>query len=263
MLEILKTCEKAARLGGSILLEMQKSIKPREKAPRDLVTEADLASQKAIQACLTTAYPEFQFLGEEETEPSERRDPQGYCWVVDPLDGTTNYVHGLDNYCVSIALEHENRPVMGVVYDPIRKELFTAIEGEGAFRNGCPLATSVITELNSALVAASFSANVEADSPEIKRFVAALPHCQALRRLGSAALNLCYVAAGQLDGYWATSVKKWDVAAGMLFVQEAGGTVSDISGAPFCLEEPRFIAASTPELHQELFQVLNGAVSNP
>ena len=104
---------------------------------------------------------------------------------------------------------------------------------------------------------------MEADSPEIERFVAALPHCQALRRLDSAALNLCYVAAGQLDGYWATSVKKWDVAAGMLFVQEAGGTVSDISGAPFCLEEPRFIAASTPELHQELFQVLNGAVSNP
>lgn len=262
MFEILKTCENAALLGGNLLLEMQPSIKPREKAPRDLVTEADLASQHAIHDCLTKAYPEFRFVGEEEVSQESSEKFSDYCWVVDPLDGTTNYVHGLDNYCVSIALTHENRTVLGTVYDPVRQDLFTSIEGKGAFRNGRQLKTSCIEELNSALVAASFSARVPKNSPEIKRFVSALGHCQALRRLGSAALNLCYVAAGQLDGYWATSVKKWDVAAGLLFVQEAGGTITAIDGGPFNLEAPKFIAASTPRLHRELLQVLDHAVAS-
>ncbi|GAG25471.1 unnamed protein product, partial [marine sediment metagenome] len=248
MLEIRKTCEQAARLGGQILLDMQQSINPREKAPRDLVTEADLASQNAIHDCLTKAYPDFHFIGEEATEQENSANCSDFCWVVDPLDGTTNYVHGLDNYCVSIALVHQHRSVVGVIYDPVRQDLFTSIRGEGAFRNEKRLETSQVTKLDAALIAASFSARVAKDSAEIKRFVSALGHCQALRRMGSAALNLCYVAAGSLDGYWATSVKKWDVAAGLLMVEEAGGTTTAIDGGPFDLEDPKFITTSTPDL---------------
>ena len=262
MLEMLEACEQAVRLGGAVLLKMQKSIHAREKAPRDLVTEADLASQNAIQACLATAYPDFQFLGEESTGEENTAHSSDYCWVVDPLDGTTNYVHGLDNYCVSIALVRKNETILGAIYDPVRQDLYTAIQGQGAFRNGIRLQTSRITELNSALIAASFSANVADDSAEIKRFIAALAHCQALRRLGSAALNLCYVAAGSLDGYWATSVKKWDVAAGLLMIEEAQGFTTSINGQPFDLEEPKFITTSTPELHASLFQVLERAVNS-
>ena len=260
MLEILKTCERAVRLGGEILLEMQQSINPREKAPRDLVTEADLASQQAIHECLTQAYPDFQFVGEESIETETPANDSDYCWIVDPLDGTTNYVHGLDNYCVSIALVHNNRSVVGAIYDPVRQDLFTSIRGQGAFRNGNQLQTSQVTELNAALIAASFSAHISEDSLEIKRFIAALRHCQALWRMGSAALNLCYVAAGSLDGYWATSVKKWDVAAGLLIVEEAGGTTTAIDGSPFDLEVPKFITTSTPELHAELLRLLQQAV---
>ncbi len=261
MLEMLEVCEQAVRLGGTVLLKMQQSIRPREKAPRDLVTEADLASQNAIQDCLTKAYPDFQFLGEESTEEENTAIYSDYCWVVDPLDGTTNYVHGLENYCVSIALVKKNEPILGAIYDPVRQDLFTAIKGQGAFRNGIRLQTSRITELNSALIAASFSANVVENSAEIKRFIAALAHCQALRRMGSAALNLCYVAAGSLDGYWATSVKKWDVAAGLLLVEEAQGIITAIDGQPFNLETPKFITTSTPELHASLLQVLDEAVN--
>ncbi len=259
--EILEVCQRAARRGGELLREMQQSLNPREKAPRDLVTEADLASQQAIHEILTREFPDFRFVGEEDNVGREQAgNASEYCWVVDPLDGTTNYVHGLDNYSVSVALQRGSQSVVGAVYDPVRDDLFTAISGHGAYRNGKRLETSEIGALNAALVASSFSARVSRDSPEIERFIAALLRCQALRRLGSAALNLCYVASGQLDAYWATSVKKWDVAAGILFVQEAGGVITAIDGGPFDLEDPKFIVASTPQLHAELLEVLNDAV---
>lgn len=259
--EILEVCQRAVRQGGRLLREMQQSLNPREKAPRDLVTEADLASQQAIHQILTTACPDFHFIGEEDNVGRDVANVSSeYCWVVDPLDGTTNYVHGLDNYSVSVALQHGPQAVVGAVYDPVREELFTAIAGQGAYRNGERLQTSDIVTLDRALVAASFSARVSRDSPEIKRFIAALLRCQALRRLGSAALNLCYVASSQLDAYWATSVKKWDVAAGILFVQEAGGVITDIDGRPFSLDDPRFIVASTEKLHAELLELLNQAI---
>ena len=253
---------RAARVAGQILLDMQKSICPREKAPSDLVTEADLAGQASIKSKLLGDFPDYGFVGEEDTESDRAArasaDETRPCWVVDPLDGTANYVHGLDNYAVSIALRCGNQIVLGVVYDPVREQMFHAVRGSGAWLNEQRLQTSSVVELSQALVAASFAARVPPHSPEVTRFVQVLHKCQAIRRLGSAALNLCYVAAGKLDGYWATSVKTWDVAAGLLLVEEAGGLTTDLQGNAVTLDHPLLVAAATRPLHQELLATLGG-----
>jgi myo-inositol-1(or 4)-monophosphatase len=256
--ELREVAEQAARSAGRLLCQMQNGISAREKGPADLVTEADLAAQRAIRSILLEATPQFGFVGEEDDE--HRQEAQGdgteFCWIVDPLDGTTNYVHGLDNYCVSVALRRASRVVLGIVFDPVREEMYAAIEGKGACMNGRVLETSSQRRMDLALLAASFAARVPRNSPEIGRFVEVLHRCQAVRRLGSAALNLCYVAAGRLDGYWATSVKSWDVAAGTLCVQEAGGTVTGLDGSPFCLRRPHLASAATADLHAELLEIL-------
>ena len=256
--ELRQVAQRAARAAGELLCQMQNGVNVREKAPADLVTEADLASQETIRSILLEATPQFRFLGEEDDQPQVAlvSDEHQFCWVVDPLDGTTNYVHGLDNYCVSIALCRGARVVLGVVFHPAREESFWAIEGHGARLNGQVLRTSSQRRLDQALMAASFAARVPRNSPEIGRFIEVLHRCQALRRFGSSALNLCYVAAGRLDGYWATSVKAWDVAAGALCVQEAGGILTGLDGSPFCLQRPRLVSAATPQLHAELLKVL-------
>lgn len=256
-----EVCECAAKAGGQILLDWLGRIQAREKAPRDLVTEADLASQRAIQEIVQDAFPEHQFLGEEEDDDTYGRPDEGPpCWIVDPLDGTTNFVHQLPNFSVSVAVAQGNQPMAGCVYDPMMGECFLATRGGGATLNGQPLHTSNCEQLSDALVAFSFSANVARDSEEVARFLNVLGRCQALRRMGSAALNMCYLSAGRLDGYWATSVKAWDVAAGVLLVEEAGGLVSDIDGGQLDLTHPRFVAASTPVLHRELMDRLDIAV---
>ena len=174
----------------------------------------------------------------------------------DPLDGTANYVHGMENYAVSIALRRGRDICLGVVYDPRRDEMYAASRGAGATLNGRPLRVSQVTRLAAAMLAASFSPRVAPDSPEITRFVQVLQRCQTLRRVGSAALNLGYVAAGCMDGYWSTSVKAWDVAAGVLLVREAGGLVTAIDGDEFDLCRPDFIAAANGTLHRQLLEAL-------
>ncbi|MCA9150939.1 MAG: inositol monophosphatase, partial [Planctomycetales bacterium] len=145
---------------------------------------------------------------------------------------------------------------LGVVFDPVREQLFWARRGQGAWLNAQRLQTSSIQCMDGALIAASFAARVPPNSPEVTRFVQVLHTCQAIRRLGSAALNLCYVAAGKLDAYWASSVKTWDVAAGLLLVEEAGGRVTDLAGHPVSLDHPILAAASTAELHREFLATL-------
>lgn len=249
-------CE-AARAAGDVLREMQGAVATREKGPADLVTDADLASQQLIRQILTSNHPEFGFVGEEGTHDDLKATLMNEtCWVVDPLDGTTNYIHGLDNYSVSIALQRNGRVALGVVFDPVRNELFSVVAGQGAELNHSPLSTSGIERLDRSLIAASFPPKVAPESPEISRFVRMLCRAQAVRRLGSAALNLCYVAAGRLDGYWATSVNAWDVAAGALMVQEAGGTLTQIDGSPLRLDEPRLVAAASRSLHGEMVDLL-------
>lgn len=265
MSDFLAVAEQAARAGGDVLLGWLGRIKAQEKGPRDLLTEADLASQAVVKEHLLRHFPEHGFLGEEDERPTSEPGDKGpnqrskldYCWVVDPLDGTTNYVHGLPGFAVSIGLLHKGLPVAGVVYDPLLKECFSAAKGEGAFLNERPLKVSCCKRLQDAMLAVSFSPNVPRGSIEVARFIEGLHACQAVRRLGSAALNLCYVAAGRLDGYWATSVKIWDVAAGVLILSEAGGSASDISGAPLDLGDPKLVVSASPELQTELVAMLS------
>ena len=259
----LEVCERAARAGGAVLLDWQPRITAREKSPRDLVTEADVASQKLIREIVWQAFPDHEFLGEEDlpganTPPGRVAGdpPSAYRWIVDPLDGTANYVHGLNSFAVSIALEHAGRTIAGVVFDPVLGECYTAAAGEGAFLNGKPVRTSGCARLDQAMVAASFSSNVARGSPEVTRFIEVLHSTQTVRRLGSCALNLCYVASGRLDAYWTTSVKSWDVAAGMLVVAEAKGTISNLEGGPFDVDRPEFVVAATADLHRQLVEVL-------
>ncbi len=256
MTQFLEVAERAARAGGEILLEYQERITGREKGPRDLVTEADLASQQRIREILLGAFPEHDFLGEEEDPQAPVSRGGEYRWIVDPLDGTLNYVHRLPAFAVSIALEKQGEMIAGVIYDPVMKECFSAELGKGAWCNERPLKTSGCITPSSALVVASFAPLVQPDSPEIARFVKAVVACQGVRRLGSAALNLAYVAAGRLDAYWATSVKLWDVAAGILLVTEAQGCISHIGGGPLALQKPELLAAASPELQSAMVEVL-------
>jgi myo-inositol-1(or 4)-monophosphatase len=266
MPDFLAVALEAAHRGGAELLDWQTRFSPKEKGPKDLVTEADVASQKAIREILLGAFPDHDFLGEEEAAdrvakglPAIPARGSEYRWIVDPLDGTANYVHRLQTYAVSIALQHGNELVLGVVYDPVSEECFMAKKGEGATLNGLPLKTSDCRRLDQAMIAVSFSSNVERGSIEIARFVEALHSCRSVRRLGSAALNLSYLAAGRLDAYWATSVQAWDVAAGFLLVEEAGGKLTAIDGSPVEIESPQFLATANPELHELMLGVLQTA----
>jgi myo-inositol-1(or 4)-monophosphatase len=256
-------CRKAALAGGQVLLDMRDRVQPREKGPKDWVTEADFASQETVRQIVLEAFPEHGFLGEEEQGPPDAHDVRAragadseFCWVVDPLDGTLNYARQLPNYSVSVALRRGFQVVVGTVYDPLLDECFTAEAGQGAKLNGVPIRTSSCERLEQALIATSLPAVIPRHSPEVKRFLEVMHAAQAIRRLGSAALNLCYVACGRLDGYWATSVKIWDVGAGQLIVHEAGGALTRLDGTRFELDDPQFVAAATPQLHEEFLAVL-------
>ena len=260
MQEIAKVCEQAAKIGGDVLLDWRGRFDVQHKGRFDLVTQADLEAQVAIRDHLLTAYPDHDFLGEENTSSLDGDIPQeGHdCrWIVDPLDGTTNYVHHLKNYCVSIALQRREYIEVCTVFDPELGECYTAQRGRGAFLNGERLQTSTVKRLTESLIAGSFPPNVERDSVDVKAFLALVDQCQSLRRLGSAALNLCYVAAGRLDAYWALNLRPWDMAAGLLLVQEAQGVITGPEGLPVDLEQPRLIAAATNELHEELIGVFS------
>lgn len=267
MPDFLEVCRAAALAGGDALMSWRDRFSTREKAPRDLVTEADLASQRTIREVLLGAFPDHDFLGEE-VDPALRpaakagTNQAAYRWIVDPLDGTANYVHQLQAFAVSIALEFHGQVIAGTVYDPVSGELFHAAAGKGAYLNGKRLTTSGCLDPNQAMIAVSFPPQVERDSVEVRRFVEALVACQSVRRLGSAALNLAYLAAGRLDSYWATSVKIWDVAAGILLVREAGGVVTHIRGGDLDLETPEFLASASHPLHEQILRLLAAAESS-
>ena len=245
-----------------MLLSWRDRFSTREKGPRDLVTEADLASQQAIRGILLEAFPDHEFLGEEVDPAVAARSAVGksdYRWIVDPLDGTANYVHGMQGFAVSIALEYRREIILGVVYDPLSGEFYHAQPGQGAYLGGQRMATSGCAAPGQAMLAVSFPPHVERDSVEIQRFIEGLIACQSVRRLGSAALNLAYLAAGRLDAYWATSVKIWDVAAGVLLVREAGGIVTQIDGSNLDLDDPRFLASASAPLHKQMLAIVAAA----
>ena len=246
--EFLEAAIKAANLGGRELLERMGQVEVREKKPRDLVTEADFASQKAIEEFLIGKFPDHRFLGEEsENNVLEIKDDE-LCWIVDPLDGTVNYVHQLNSFSVSIALRRGNETIVGVVFDPVIGEMFCAAKGQGAFLNEKPIRHSGCVEVEKALVVCSFSSSAYRDHPEVERFLRILGNAASIRRLGSAALNLCFVACGRSDAYWATSLNCWDIAAGMLILAESGGVAKTLDGGEVNLFKPEFCAAATDEL---------------
>lgn len=260
-------CEEVARRCGQVLVAMRGKSAVQEKGPKDLVTEADFASQEVARTVIQHAFPTHRFVGEETLPAAAGNAPvataEDYCWIVDPLDGTLNFVRELPNYAVSVALRHGPHVLVGGVYDPVLDEYFAAARGGGATLNGRRLATARCRQLSHALVAASLPNEVPRDSPDVRRFIEVMHRSQAIRRLGSAALNLCYVAAGRLDAYWATCVKVWDVAAGQLIVREAGGHITHPDGTDFALDRPQLVAAATPALHGELMEVLRASVLRP
>ena len=248
--QLMATCEAACRAGGEQLMLWQGKFSAQEKGARDLVTEADIASQEAVHNAVQAAFPEHGFLGEESPELAQLEKP--HCWVVDPLDGTTNYVHGFPCFAVSVAVAHKGQLVAGGVYDPQREEMFLAGAGCGATLNGQPFQTSETSDLDSALIAVSFPPQLTLDMPDVQAFLKLAPQCRAVRRTGSAALNLAYVACGRLDAHWAFQIFPWDSAAGVLLVQEAGGVATSASGGPFDLKRGDYLVAATDGLHRRL-----------
>jgi myo-inositol-1(or 4)-monophosphatase len=254
--ECLEICEAAARAGGRELLQRRGKFETREKAPADLVTDADEASQDAIQRVISDRFPDHAFIGEEQPAGERLATEAQFTWIVDPLDGTTNYVHGYPQYAVSVALAAGDKLLVGVVYDPVADNCFSAAAGKGARCDGVPMRTSNVTTVNAALAIVSLPAHVRRDSPDLLDFIEASLVCQAVRRSGSAALNFAYLAKGALDAFWARHIHPWDVAAGVLLVREAGGVVTSRDGGEFKLWKPDFLAAAGGQLHAALLEAL-------
>ena len=225
-----------------------------EKRRADLVTEADHASQKLIHEIVSTRFPDHGFLGEEGLcEVSATSD---YRWVIDPLDGTSNYVHGFPYYAVSIGIQKSNELVAAIVFDPNREETFSAAKGVGTLLNGRPIKTSGETRTSMAMAMASLPIGAAATDPAVNRFLKSMSHLQTVKRSGSAAMNLACLACGRIDAFWSTSLKPWDMAAGVLLVQEAGGVVTAIDGSPIDIMVPSLLAASSEKIATDLVTIL-------
>lgn len=257
----LDVCEAAARAGGQVLLEWSGRFAVSRKAQRDLVTEADFAAQREIRRIVLDAFPDHGFIGEEAMpdSPGVPAAAGGLRWIVDPLDGTSNYVHGFPAYCVSVALARGDEILAATIFDPVRDECFTARAGGGAALNGRPISAAATTAAIDALVAVSFPPHVTADSGAVADFLAVVPHVHSVRRTGSTAINLAYIACGRLDAFWVRRIAGWDVAAGLLLVAEAGGAVGPFAGGkagPVSLDDPAFVAAATPDLLAALTRLL-------
>ncbi|MDO5553215.1 MAG: inositol monophosphatase family protein [Planctomycetia bacterium] len=261
----LETALSAAHAAGKVLLEMQGHCAWREKRPADLVTEADTTVQKIVADILLTQWPEHAFIGEEAI--GMRQLAESECgsgatkelpltWIVDPLDGTTNFVHQFPMFCTSIALAQGNDLLCAVVYNPVTGECFTASRGGGAFVNGQAIHVSRVTRPAESLTSFSLPPQVTASDPEFIDFMKIISFQQAMRRTGSTALNLAFVAAGRLDIAVCRQAHPWDVAAGALLVQEAGGLLCHPDGQPFDLGRAGTLATATAELQQAVIDKL-------
>lgn len=250
-----KTAIDAAKSAGLLL---KRNIGRRHtiefKGVIDVVTEMDIKAEDMIMKTIKARFPEHGILTE---ESFEQKSGSGYRWIIDPLDGTTNYLHGFPIFCVSIALEREGEIILGVVFNPMLNELFTAEKGKGAYLNSKKIRVSGISELTKSLLATGFPYDVRT-SPDnnISHFANLAVRAQAIRRAGSAALDMCYVACGRFDGFWELKLKPWDTAAAMLIIKEAGGIVTDFNGSAFSLYSGETLA-SNGLVHDEMIEVLN------
>ncbi len=252
--DLLAIATDAARQAGAILKDWAGRFTVSEKSPANLVTEADLASQDRIHELIHGQFRDHNFLGEEGLAETNSDSP--WRWVIDPLDGTSNYVHGFPYYAVNIALEFGKELMVGVTFDPNRDELFTAIRGRGAIVNGRPIRPTKVTVLREAMVVASMPVGCRPEHRAVQQWLNVMPHVQTVQRTGSAALNLAYVAAGRMDAFWSSSLKPWDMAAGILLVQEAGGRVTQMHGQPVDIEVPDLLSSNGSGIHDALQQLL-------
>jgi myo-inositol-1(or 4)-monophosphatase len=252
---MLETAIQAARTAGRILVErLPAEREVRVKGLRDIVTDADLAAEKAIVQTIRTHFPDHALLTE---EGGEKAGDAPYVWVVDPLDGTTNYSRRFPVFSVSVGLVHRGQLTIGAVYDPLRDHLFVAERGHGARLNGKPLRVSAFDQMGQSVVGLDW-AHAPKDRQEIvARLERVAPACHTVRGIGSAALGLCYVAAGWLDAYFHVGLKPWDMAAGLLLIQEAGGRVTDIQGGPWQPWESR-VLVSNGHVHHALLELMDG-----
>ncbi len=247
----------AAKEAGAYLaanLGKVRTITDKDDVGKNVVTEIDQHSEEMILGSIRRHFPKDEILAEEGGTGAPAGS--GYRWIVDPLDGTTNYTHGFPVFCVSIGIEHEGKVVAGVIYDPNFRELFTAEAGKGATMNGSPIRVSTVAQLSRSLLVTGFPYNIN-ENPDkaIERFVGALMKAQAVRRMGSAAIDLAYVACGRYEGFWEVGLQPWDVAAGALLVTEAGGVVTNFQGGP-CSVYAKDIAASNSIVHAGLLDCI-------
>lgn len=252
----------AAKAGEWIKTKLGDHGKLQSKtSSQDLVTEVDKGAEMLITKLIKTYYPDHVILGEESVEPGpdasiralEKLQDEEFLWIIDPIDGTTNFVHGFPFFCVSIALAHRGEIVAGVVYDPLRDELFVAEKGKGAYMKGKQLQVSEEQTLADSLLASGFPPQYR-EEEHLGTLMRIVPKIRNLRTSGSAALHLAYVAAGRLSGFWEPNLNVWDLAAGVLLVEEAGGRVTDAEGNPYHLMV-RDIVATNGHIHDELLQL--------
>lgn len=253
----INTATEAAVSAGKMIIrhfDRLDLVKVREKSTQDFVSEADIVAEEIIMKALKTAYPTHGILAEESGAHNPNSDHQ---WIIDPIDGTFNFIHGIPHFCISIALEIKGKIEHAVIFDPIRHEIFTATRGRGAYLNNKRIRVSAQRQLEHSVIATNLphGNDLEHYQDYLKVFGACMPACARMRHAGSAALDLAYVAAGRLDGYWAHDLRAWDIAAGALLVFEAGGLLSDFSGAEKYIESGNIVAA-TPKILKGLMQTL-------
>lgn len=250
---------RAARSAANIMLralDRLDTIKFTQKSPQDYVSEIDRLCENEIINTLRRAYPTHAFLGEE----TGRHPGDEHLWIIDPLDGTHNFMHGIPFFCISIAQTYKGRLEHGLVYDPIREEAFMASRGRGAQLNGKRIRVAKRPDLNGAIISTGFPHHAKhLYEPYMKMVGALLPQVCGIRRLGAAALDLAYVAAGRLDGYWEFSLKPWDIAAGALLIQEAGGLISDSQGSEKYLDNGNIVTGN-PKIFKHLLQLIRPLV---
>jgi myo-inositol-1(or 4)-monophosphatase len=251
----------AARTAGQFLKESVgkvRAVEVKQGEERNLVSEIDRGSERMIIDMIRSRYPGHGILAEE----SGGSGASDYVWVIDPLDGTTNFLHGLPIFCVTIGVQFRGEMVAGVVYDPNTDELFTGERGAGAFLNGGRLRVSSADDLIHSLLVTGFPYDIAANPDHaVEHFVHFLMRARGIRRLGSAALDLAYVAAGRFDGFWEVNLNPWDMAAGVLFVREAGGKVTDFGGKPHSIDR-RQVVATNGHIHEAMLRVI-GSPNEP
>jgi myo-inositol-1(or 4)-monophosphatase len=243
-----------AAQAGDILQNFAGDLNITHKSPKDFVTQADHDTEAFLIDAIQQAFPAHAIVAE---ESGAWEGSAEHCWYIDPLDGTLNYARGLPVYCVSIGYACQGQMELGVIYDPVRAEFFCAERGRGATLNGQPIQVASYSNLIDCMLATGFpKIEQEPEDDNIANYVRFMALAQSVRRLGSAALTIAYVAAGRLDGFWEVEVFQWDIAAGALLVQEAGGVVTDIYGEPDYLKKPPTIVGANPSIHPKILAVL-------